>query len=259
MKGARERWGSRIAFVAFALVLCYWGALGFAHARALARGGEEAARLASSNGESVARLAAMPDSQIHFAGTVSLKLIERRIASTSASDGDNSTGTRVRYAKPAGDLKETFDAIAQQRPAQVFLGFARFPVAQLADPGCTTQTLVQLADLRYTEPGRSRGTFALELPVDCPNEQLGKMSETKEFNSLPALSEVQEERERAQKRPTIASVRVSPGPYLALGKRDHFRCAHCCCALSYDAAGSCLIAVSVADRSGTRSQRSHRL
>ena len=42
------------------------------------------------------------------------------------------------------------------------------------------------------------------------------MNETKEFDSLPVLSEVREEREQAQKRPTIASVRVSPGPYLAL-------------------------------------------
>ncbi len=42
------------------------------------------------------------------------------------------------------------------------------------------------------------------------------MNETKEFNTLPVLSEVQEERERAQKKPTIASVRVSPGPYVAL-------------------------------------------
>ena len=41
------------------------------------------------------------------------------------------------------------------------------------------------------------------------------MSETKDFNTLPVLSEVQEERERAQKRSTVASVRVSPGPYLA--------------------------------------------
>ena len=41
------------------------------------------------------------------------------------------------------------------------------------------------------------------------------MNETKELNSLPVLSEVQEERERAQKRSTVASVRVSPGPYLA--------------------------------------------
>ena len=42
------------------------------------------------------------------------------------------------------------------------------------------------------------------------------MNETKEFNSLPVLSEVQEERERAQKRSTVASVRVSPGPYFAV-------------------------------------------
>lgn len=42
------------------------------------------------------------------------------------------------------------------------------------------------------------------------------MNETKELDSLPVLSEVQEERERAQKRFTVASVRVSPGPYLAL-------------------------------------------
>jgi hypothetical protein len=38
----------------------------------------------------------------------------------------------------------------------------------LADESCATQTLVQLADLRYTEPGTSRGNFSLELPVDCP-------------------------------------------------------------------------------------------
>lgn len=42
------------------------------------------------------------------------------------------------------------------------------------------------------------------------------MNEPKEFDTLPVLSEVQEVRERAQKKPAIASVRVSPGPYLAL-------------------------------------------
>ena len=62
-------------------------------------------------------------------------------------------------------------AVSQQRPARVFLGFARFPVMQLAEPDCVTRTLVQLADLRYTEPGGSRGPFALEVPIDCPNEQ----------------------------------------------------------------------------------------
>ena len=43
------------------------------------------------------------------------------------------------------------------------------------------------------------------------------MSERKELNSLPALAGVKDERERALKRPPIASVRVSPGPYLAVG------------------------------------------
>ena len=42
------------------------------------------------------------------------------------------------------------------------------------------------------------------------------MNETKEFNSLPALAEVQEVREHARPKSTIASVRVSPGPYIAL-------------------------------------------
>lgn len=42
------------------------------------------------------------------------------------------------------------------------------------------------------------------------------MNEPRELNSLPALAGVQDERERALKKPTVASVRVSPGPYLAV-------------------------------------------
>ena len=42
------------------------------------------------------------------------------------------------------------------------------------------------------------------------------MNEPKELNSLPALAGVKDERERAAKKPTIASVRVSPGPYFAV-------------------------------------------
>jgi len=67
------------------------------------------------------------------------------------------------------------------------------------------------------------------------------MNETKELESLPALSEVQEERERAQKRSTIASVRVSPGPYLALASVVTFVAALMLRA-DYDAAALILIA-----------------
>jgi tetratricopeptide (TPR) repeat protein len=46
------------------------------------------------------------------------------------------------------------------------------------------------------------------------------MSETnefsKDFDTLPALAEVSQQRERARKQPTIASVRVSPGPYITI-------------------------------------------
>lgn len=43
------------------------------------------------------------------------------------------------------------------------------------------------------------------------------MNEPKELDSLPALAGVNDERERALKRPAVATVRVSPGPYLAAG------------------------------------------
>src|SRR5919106_4844386 len=39
---------------------------------------------------------------------------------------------------------------------------------------------------------------------------------TKDFDTLPALEEVSQQRERARNQPTIASVRVSPGPYLTV-------------------------------------------
>lgn len=172
--GARERWGSRIAFVAFALVLCYWSGLALAHSRAVARGSEVAAKMASANGEVVARLAAMPRLANPFRWDCVFET-DRAMYRFDVGLMNGDTADRaIRYAKPEGELKQAFDEVAEERPVRVFLGFARFPVAQLADPGCTTQTLVQIADLRYTEPGQSRGSFSLEVPVDCPNEQLAR-------------------------------------------------------------------------------------
>src|SRR5215218_5616814 len=68
------------------------------------------------------------------------------------------------------------------------------------------------------------------------------MSETKELDTLPVLSEVSEERERARKKPTIASVRVSPGPYLALAGVMTFIAA-LLLRVNYDAAALILIAI----------------
>jgi inner membrane protein len=168
LKGAKERWGSRIAFVSFAVVLAYWSVLALAHARAITRGGEEAVRLASANSERVARLAAMPTLANPFRWDCVFETDLATYRFNLNLVGESSPVSVVRYAKPSGELKEIMETVSEQRPARVFLGFARFPVMQLADPGRATRTLVQLADLRYTEPGRSRGTFSLELPIDCP-------------------------------------------------------------------------------------------
>jgi inner membrane protein len=166
--GARERWGSGIAFAAIALAVCYWTSLGFAHSRAIARGSEEAATMAAANGETVARLAAMPRLANPFRWDCVFETDRAMYRFDLGLLNNTAEDTPVRYPKPAADFVNT---VSQQRPVRVFLGFARFPVMQLEDPGCTTRTLVQIADLRYTEPGGSRGSFAFELPIDCPRER----------------------------------------------------------------------------------------
>lgn len=171
LKGAGDRWGRKVAFTSLALVLCYWSLLAVAHSRAVTRASEEAQRMASSNGESVARLAAMPRLANPFRWDCVFETDRAAYRFDVGLINADQTRDTVRYVKPTGELKESVEAVSQQRPAQVFLGFARFPVAKLADPDCASRTLVQFADLRYTEPGQSRGTFTLELPVDCPAPQ----------------------------------------------------------------------------------------
>ena len=166
MTGARQRWGNKIAFVAIALVFCYWGLLAFAHSKAVARGSEEALRLASSNGETVTRLAAMPTVANAFGWDCVFETERANYRFSVNLLGNAPPGNAVRYVK----TPELMEIVRQQKAGRVFLGFARFPVMQLDDPDCTSQTLVHLADLRYTEPRRSRGTFAVSIPIDCPTQ-----------------------------------------------------------------------------------------
>jgi inner membrane protein len=157
--GAGKRWGSRIPLISFALVLVYWTLLAFAHSRAISRGSEQAVRMASGNGETVARLAAMPRLANPFRWDCVFETDRATYRFDLGLLDDAPSGRVVRYAKEAPELKAT---VSRQRPAQIFLGFARFPVMQLEDPGCTTRTLVQLADLRYPD------NFLLKVPISCP-------------------------------------------------------------------------------------------
>lgn len=163
---------SQIAFASFAIIVAYWGALGLAHARAVTRGSEEAQQIVASNGETIRRLAAMPTLAHPLRWDYVFETDKATYRFRVALNGATPDGRIVRYEKPTGTLAAAMQEVSGQKPARVFLGFARFPVAQLADPNCATQTLLQLADLRYTEPGNSRGSFAVDLPVDCPDQNV---------------------------------------------------------------------------------------
>jgi inner membrane protein len=167
--GAGPRIGNKIAIVALVIIPCYWTFLGYAHSRALAIGYYQATNVVLPSGEPIRRLAVMPTlaNPLHWDCVFETDRATYRFGLRLMSD--NFPATRViRYEKPSGPLAEVMEDVSQDRPVQIFLGFARFPVARLTDPNCTADTLLQLADLRYTEPGSRRGTFTLEQSVDCP-------------------------------------------------------------------------------------------
>ena len=209
--GAKERFGSRIAYVAFALVLCYWSLLGLAHSRALIRGGAAAAKIAGANGETVARFAAMPTLANMFRWDCVFETDRATYRFSLSLMDDENVGNPVRYVK----TPELLDNVSQQRPARVFLGLRVFPSRNSKIPDAPRVlsfnwlTCVTLSRAEREAVSHSK----CPLNARCNNR---RMNETKEFNSLPVLSEVREERERAEKSPILASVRVSPGPYLAL-------------------------------------------
>jgi inner membrane protein len=159
----------KIAIAALVAVAIYCGGLAGAHLVALRQAKLQAAAIANSHAEQVLKVAAMPTLANP---TEWLCVLETERATykfnLSLLRTTPGSSTLVRFEKPTG---VTAEAVAQARHdnrAQVFLGFARFPVVELAGEDCATQTLVQFADLRYTEPGKGRGTFSLDVPVECP-------------------------------------------------------------------------------------------
>lgn len=174
LAGLARRYGSAIALVALSFVVVYWGALALAHKEALIRTEVMANTLASQNGERLLRIAAMPTlaNPLRWQSMAETDRATYRFFSSSLGANDPDSSGLVRYQKPEGKALAPIAAASRERGAQVFLEFARFPVFQVQGD-CATQALVQLADLRYTEPGATRGTFSLEVPVACPPEEAG--------------------------------------------------------------------------------------
>lgn len=172
-KNLAARWGSRLAIAALAFVVLYWGALSFLHRGAVNQAHELATAFAAPRKENVLRVAAMP--------TLANPLRWRCLAETDRAtyqydltlgqnDNAASEANQVRYEKPEKEDAALAARAAQDSRAVVLLNFARFPVVRV-EGDCMSQAIVQFADLRYTEPGRSgRGFAAADIPVACPPE-----------------------------------------------------------------------------------------
>jgi inner membrane protein len=162
-----QRWGSRVAVVSLLTAVIYMCGLAYAHRVAMQQTGPLANLIANQNGESVLELAAMPTLANPFFWQTVFETDRATYRFNLSLNAEPDLSQLIRYEKPSPDVQPTLQRALEDRRSKIFLDFARFPVVRI-DPNCINQTLVQFADLRYTEPGSGRGTFSLDLPVECP-------------------------------------------------------------------------------------------
>ena len=164
------RFKSSLAVAALAFVIMYWGGLGIAHHYAYQNAFKVANQLATFRGEAIIQVAAMPmlADPLHWQCIAETDRATYRF-NVSLKDKLKYPLSGERFEKPKAGEQRAISVAAQDHRAKVFLGFARFPAAQVKDLDCVSQTVVQFADLRYTEPGGGRrGVFALDVPIACP-------------------------------------------------------------------------------------------
>lgn len=164
-----QQWGAKIAVAGFVILIGYWLTLGMIHRIAVHRAYTQGVHIAETNNESMSDVAAMPTlaNPLRWQVVVETDRAAYRFDLFLVGQQNTDDNQLVRYPRPETLASPAIMEASEVRSAKVFLGFARFPVASVVGEDCTTQTLVQLADLRYTEPGSQRGTFALTVPVEC--------------------------------------------------------------------------------------------
>lgn len=162
------RLGQKIAIAALATVTVYCAGLAAVHAVALRQARIEAVSIASRNQEQLVKIAAMPTVANPTEWLCVMETDQAAYRFNLSVIRGRPESEVVRYEKWKPSASAAISQASRDPRAQIFLDFARFPVVRAVGEDCATQTLVQFADLRYTEPGRNRGTFSLEVPVDCP-------------------------------------------------------------------------------------------
>jgi inner membrane protein len=178
---ARER---IIAASALALVFFYWSGLAVAHGSALNAATLVANHSASQFNERVLRVVAMPTLAnptrwfCVFETDQAIYRFSVKLGTGSATDSlqvvdgyqTDAPEAVERYAKPTDQAAALTALASQDRRARILLDFARFPVAHVPEQDCVSQTIVQFSDLRYTKPGSGRGTFSLNVQVECASK-----------------------------------------------------------------------------------------
>ncbi len=167
-----QPWGSRVALVALALMVVYWGALAIAHRSALSQAQTIAQKLSAERGETLGRVAAMPvlADPFRWLCVVDTDRATYRFLLSLGENVDELAGEIARFEKPQDSDVLALERASRDERAQIFLDFARFPASRV-EGDCLSELLVQFADIRYTEPGgQRRGTFSLEVPVTCDAE-----------------------------------------------------------------------------------------
>jgi len=163
-----QRWGSRIAIAAFVILTVYMGGLAILHRRALSEAEHLASDIAFEHSEKIVNLAAMPVLANPLRWQCVLMTDRAGYRFEILLPIGEQPGSKVtRFEEPDASSSTIIAEASQDPRAQVFLGFARFPLPRVRDVDCATQTFVQFADLRYTEPGQRSGMFSLEVPIDC--------------------------------------------------------------------------------------------
>jgi inner membrane protein len=163
--------GRRSAIAALALLVLYWSGLELAHRAASEQTVILANSIAANHAERLIRTATMPSeaSPFRWQSVAETDSAFYRFSVVLESDRAPATGSDVtRFEKSKGQEAQLISVAEQDRRARALLGFARFPLARVTPDNCVGQTLVQFADLRYTEPGHGRGNFSVNIPVDCP-------------------------------------------------------------------------------------------
>jgi|SRR5215831_873247 len=168
--GKQQGLGRRAAFTALVALVFYWGVLAAAHAAGARRTLEVAEKIAANNGEQLLRTATMPTevSPLSWQAVAETNLAVYRFTFILGVGFSDPQATR--FPKPAGLEQQLVSVAERDRRARALLGFARFPIARAPSDNCVGQALVQFADLRYTEPGRGRGNFSVNVPIDCPSQ-----------------------------------------------------------------------------------------